>query len=82
MNQNNKRSTKSAQNAGNQLNDALMQHGRIPPQAIDLEEVVLGAMMLEKDAVNAIIDILKPEVFYKEAHQKIFTAIFCKTNGF
>ena len=76
MNQNNKRSTKSAQNAGNQLNDALMQHGRIPPQAIDLEEVVLGAMMLEKDAVNAIIDILKPEVFYKEAHQKIFTAIF------
>lgn len=53
-----------------------MQHGRVPPQAIDLEEVVLGAMMLEKDAVNAIIDILKPEVFYKESHQKIFTAIF------
>jgi replicative DNA helicase len=36
---------------------------------------VLGAMMLEKDAVNAIIDILNPEVFYKDAHQKIFKAI-------
>ncbi|MDY0078171.1 MAG: replicative DNA helicase [Bacteroidales bacterium] len=76
MNQNNKRTTKSSQAAGNQLNDILMQHGRVPPQAIELEEVVLGAMMLEKDAVNAIIDILKPEVFYKESHQKIFTAIF------
>lgn len=76
MNQNNKRTSKSTQSTGSQLNDALMQHGRIPPQAIDLEEVVLGAMMLEKDAVNAIIDILKPEVFYKESHQKIFTAIF------
>ncbi|MBU1369555.1 MAG: replicative DNA helicase, partial [Bacteroidetes bacterium] len=52
------------------------QHGRVPPQAVDLEEVVLGAMMLEKDAVNAIIDILKPEVFYKDAHKKIFTAIY------
>ncbi|MDA3943918.1 MAG: replicative DNA helicase [Bacteroidetes bacterium] len=54
----------------------MMQHGRVPPQAVELEEVVLGAMMLEKDAVNAIIDILKPEVFYKDAHKKIFTAIY------
>ena len=49
--------------------------GRIPPQAVDLEEVVLGALMLEKEAVNAVIDILSPEVFYKEAHQIIFEAI-------
>ena len=49
--------------------------GRIPPQAIDLEEVVLGALMLEKDAVNEVIDILTPEAFYKDAHQKIFKAI-------
>jgi replicative DNA helicase len=57
------------------LKDILLQHGRIPPQATDLEEVVLGAMMLEREALNAVIDILKPEVFYKDAHQKIFTAI-------
>ncbi|MBU1010210.1 MAG: replicative DNA helicase [Bacteroidetes bacterium] len=62
-------------NNTDQLKDILMQHGRIPPQAIDLEEVVLGAMMLEKDAVNAVIDILKPEVFYKDGHQKIAEAI-------
>ena len=38
--------------------------GRIPPQATDLEEVVLGALMLEKEAVNEVIDILSPEAFY------------------
>ncbi len=51
------------------------EHGRVPPQAIDLEEAVLGAMMLEQNALTNVVDILKPEVFYKEAHQKIFTAI-------
>lgn len=49
--------------------------GRIPPQAVDLEEAVLGALMLEKEAVNEVIDILNPESFYKEEHQKIFAAI-------
>src|SRR6185503_1837838 len=49
--------------------------GRVPPQARDLEEAVLGALMLEKDALSAVIDILKPESFYVEAHQKIFVAI-------
>lgn len=49
--------------------------GRIPPQAVDLEEAVLGAIMLEKDAVVAVLDILKPESFYKESHQKIYRAI-------
>ncbi len=52
-----------------------MEYGRVPPQAIDLEEAVLGAIMLEKDAVIAVLDILKPESFYKEAHQKIYRAI-------
>ncbi len=50
-------------------------HGRVPPQAIDLEEALLGAMMLEQNALTNVIDILKPEVFYKESHQKIFSAI-------
>ena len=44
-----------------------MLYGRIQPQARDLEEAVLGAMMLEKDAVALVIDILKPESFYVEA---------------
>lgn len=49
--------------------------GRIPPQAVDLEEAVLGALMLEKEAVNDVIDFLVPEAFYKDSHQKIYAAI-------
>jgi len=52
-----------------------LEHGKLPPQAVDLEEAVLGALMLEKDAVNAAIDILQPKSFYKETHQKIYSAI-------
>lgn len=53
----------------------MIEHGKIPPQALDLEEVVLGGMMLEKDAVNTVIDILHPEAFYKDAHKSIYNAI-------
>lgn len=49
--------------------------GKIPPQAVDIEEAVLGAMLLEKNAVNDAIDILQPASFYKIEHQKIFEAI-------
>ncbi len=49
--------------------------GKLPPQALDLEEAVLGALMLEKEAVNDVIDILQPKSFYKETHQKIFEAV-------
>ena len=49
--------------------------GKIPPQAIDLEEAVLGALLLEKDALTEVIDILQPPSFYKEAHQKIYASI-------
>jgi replicative DNA helicase len=49
--------------------------GKLPPQALELEEAVLGALMIEKDALNSVIDILKPDSFYKEAHQKIYNAI-------
>lgn len=50
--------------------------GKLPPQAVDLEEAVLGALMVEKDALSTVIDILKTDTFYKDAHQKIFEAIF------
>ncbi len=49
--------------------------GKIPPQAVDFEEAVLGAIMLEQDALSSVIDILKAEYFYRDAHQKIFKAI-------
>ena len=53
-----------------------LEKGKIPPQAIDLEEVVLGAMMIDKKGVDEVIDILSPDAFYKEAHKHIFEAIF------
>jgi len=53
----------------------LLELGKIPPQAIELEEAVLGAMMLDRDALANVIDLVKPDMFYKEAHQHIFQAI-------
>ncbi len=53
-----------------------LEKGKLPPQAIDLEEAVLGAMMIDKKGVDDVIDILHPEAFYKEAHQLIYEAMF------
>jgi len=49
--------------------------GRLQPQARELEEAVLGALMLEKDAYSVISDILRPESFYDKTHEMIFSAI-------
>jgi replicative DNA helicase len=62
-------------NTNNAIQLAGLEHARIQPQAVDLEEAVLGAMMLERDAVNTAIDILQPRSFYKDSHQKIFSTI-------
>jgi len=51
--------------------------GKVQPQAPALEEAVLGALMLDKDALAIVIDILSPESFYVERHQHIYKAI-CK----
>lgn len=51
------------------------QFGKLPPQALDLEEACLGALMLEKDALTKVIDILHPDSFYKDSHRLIFQAI-------
>lgn len=53
----------------------LVELGKLPPQAVDLEIAVLGALMLDKDALTNTIAMLKPEAFYKEAHQRIFSAM-------
>lgn len=52
-----------------------MVFGKVPPQARELEEAVLGAIMLEKTAFDTVIEILKPECFYGEANQRIFNAM-------
>ncbi|MFD1316679.1 replicative DNA helicase [Namhaeicola litoreus] len=58
---------------GNIIN---LEQGKLPPQAVDLEEAVLGAMLIDKKGVDDVIDILHPDVFYKPAHQYIYQAIF------
>lgn len=64
-----------ASNYKDRQNVITLEKGKLPPQAVDLEEAVLGAMMIDKKGVDEAIDILKPEAFYKEAHRYIFEAI-------
>lgn len=50
-------------------------YGKIPPQAKDLEESVLGAIMIEKEAIDKALELLTPEMFYVDSHQRIFKAM-------
>lgn len=49
--------------------------GKLTPQAIEFEEAVLGALMIDDNAVTSVLDVLSPKMFYLEAHQHIFSAI-------
>jgi replicative DNA helicase len=49
--------------------------GKVQPQAVPLEEAVLGALMLDREALPMVMDILRPESFYLEAHQHIYRAV-------
>jgi replicative DNA helicase len=70
-----KRNTGRRPGSLSQVSQQLYEIGKLPPQAVELEEAVLGALMLEKDALTAVIDILQPKSFYKEAHGRVFGAI-------
>lgn len=60
--------------------DALgLEAGKVPPQAVDVEEAVLGAMMIEPNCVPDVLERLTAECFYKEANRKIFSAISALT---
>ena len=54
------------------VKDVALQLGRVPPQALQLEEAVIGSMMIEQDLFIDLQGILKRESFYKESHRKIF----------
>ena len=62
------------------MNDELL--GRIPPNDIEAEQAVLGSMIVDKDAVYTVIEILKPEDFYRNEHAEIYSAILdlCEAN--
>lgn len=55
--------------------DILEVEGRIPPQALEIEEAVLGGMLIEQDALLSVMGMLKDSDFYKPAHKNIFTSM-------
>jgi len=48
---------------------------RMPPQAIEAEQSVLGAMMLSKDAIADVVEVIRPGDFYRPAHQQVYDAV-------
>jgi replicative DNA helicase len=76
--------TSSARKTTRKLEDdsSIMTYGKIQPQAVPLEEAILGAIMIDKDALPVVINILKPESFYKPQNQIVYKsmlALFEKT---
>lgn len=60
----------------NILNHLDSQYGKLPPQALEVEEAVLGALMIERDAIYNVTPIIQTEeFFYREEHQKIFNIV-------
>ena len=49
--------------------------GKLPPQALELEASVIGALMIEKEAFSSVTDLLRPESFYSDQHRHIFEAV-------
>lgn len=49
---------------------------KVPPHSIEAEQSVLGAMLMDKESIIVVLEILKPQDFYKEAHREIFESIF------
>lgn len=75
MTRENKRNYRKRQQAENLLS-ASTDMGNVPPQAVDVEEAVLGAMMVNPDSVDAAMDILNAKCFYDQRHNMIFEAVY------
>jgi replicative DNA helicase len=63
------------ENSSRMVDNMAIEVGKVPPNAVEIEEAVLGALMLEKDAIFRVVDVLSPDAFYKEAHQHIYQAV-------
>jgi replicative DNA helicase len=57
------------------ISSSELEYGKVPPQVKELEEAVLGALMIDNNALSDVIDVLVPDAFYDEAHKTIFKAI-------
>jgi len=61
--------------AASRADDFSRSRAKLPPHNLEIEEAVLGAIMLEKDALAKVVDLLRPEVFYRRSHQLMYEAI-------
>lgn len=52
-----------------------LEKGKLPPQAVELEEAVIGAVLIDNNGLHEAMEILFPEVFYKDAHKNVFEAV-------
>lgn len=62
-------------NTTQKSNIKTLEKGKVPPQALKLEKSVLGAMIQFQNSIEEVVEFLKPEVFYKQEHSKIYKAI-------
>ena len=77
--QDNKRNTRFTRSSSDDI--SAMIYEKIPPSSRDLEEAVLGSILIERDAYSEIANILKPESFYVEAHKTIYESIVALANN-
>lgn len=70
--QNNNRGTRSQNNGSSKIDNS---YGHLPPQAIEIEEAVLGALLIDSDAFSVVSEMLEPETFYDPRHGHIYKAI-------
>jgi replicative DNA helicase len=75
MDNRNKKQNYQSQNDSKNLENLIKQHGKLPPQAVDLEEALIGCTMLEKHVYDEVGHLITAEMFYKESHQIIFDTI-------
>lgn len=73
--------TRNQQQATSNLEQINSVYGKLPPQAIEVEEAVLGAVMIERYAIFKVQPILAEEAFYKEEHQKIYRTVLELANA-
>lgn len=57
------------------MTQRIMAMERIPPQNIDAEQSTLGSMLIDRDAISKVIEIIRSDYFYKDAHKSIFEVI-------
>jgi replicative DNA helicase len=66
---------KSNQDKKLMAEEIIRQGGKVIPQVPEVEEAVLGAIMLDKEALNTVSEILRPDCFYREENQKVYSAV-------